>query len=353
MMELPVVVLDCMKLENLNSGLGQFCLNLGKNLAQTNEQRFDLHFLVPSKSKGVFGAHVKYLLPEDKSHLSKNISVLHLTHQDSKFFCAAKKTIITIHDLNFLYKYGRLKRLFRTFQLKTKVGKADFLAFISSFSKKEFLKHLPFPEQNTRIIYNGLCTPEPAESRINLKSQRPFFFNLGIVSEKKNIHVLIPLLKFFPEMDLVIAGNNKSTYAKKLVQLSNDQGYSERIFFTGEINEKEKSWYYENCQAFLFPSISEGFGLPVIEAFYFGKPVFCSAFTSLPEVGGDLAFYWDSFEPEGMANTIKAGLSKWTTELASQANRRALSFSWKHAAEAYLQLYADLLNLVDENNPEL
>src|SRR5690606_9157768 len=76
------------------------------------------------------------------------------------------------------------------------------------------------------------------------------------------------------------------------------------------IDEAQKAWAYANCAGFLFPSLTEGFGLPPIEAMHFGKPVFLARRTSLPEVGGDVAEYFDDFEPAAMRRVVEAGLAR-------------------------------------------
>ena len=78
------------------------------------------------------------------------------------------------------------------------------------------------------------------------------------------------------------------------------KGLEERIILPGEISDMDKYWLYKNCEAFVFPSMYEGFGLPVIEAMNFGKPVFLSTFSSLPEVGGKYALYWENFDSQLM-----------------------------------------------------
>ena len=101
-----------------------------------------------------------------------------------------------------------------------------------------------------------------------------------------------------------------------------------------------------NCDAFLFPSLTEGFGLPVIEAMQFGKPVFLFKATSLPEVGGTLAFYWSSFDPDAMAAVFHAGMAAFASDpnypLESIAHARR--FSWDKAASEYLAFYREILD---------
>lgn len=349
---MPSVVLDFQKLKNINSGLGQFCLNLGKNMAKLNEGRFELFFIVPPGMENIFGEGVNYLNPKQFSKQNLKFDLLHLPHQDSLFDCRAQKRIMTIHDLNYLYKYTGLRSWLKTMWLKRRAINADALTFISAFTKTAFSNQFPDLRKTYKIIYNGLCPPVKPHKPEGRESQRPFFFSLGIVSAKKNIHSLIPVMEHFPEYDLIIAGNCSSPYAQKLMREVKQEKLDQQIIFTGEISEQEKSWYLFNCKSLLFPSLSEGFGLPLIEAFHYGKPVFCSRLTSLPEIGGNIAFYWDSFEPRSMANTIRQSLGTWNENLAMAAKERSKLFSWEIAANQYFDFYAEVLSMDHGNNPE-
>ena len=112
------------------------------------------------------------------------------------------------------------------------------------------------------------------------------------------------------------------------------------------ISDAQKAWAYAHCTGFLFPSLTEGFGLPPIEAMHFGKPVFLARRTCLPEIGGDAADYFDDFDPHGMKRIVQAGLQRHTQPGRADAIRlHAAQFDWDHCANAYLDLYRRLLNL--------
>jgi glycosyltransferase involved in cell wall biosynthesis len=119
----------------------------------------------------------------------------------------------------------------------------------------------------------------------------------------------------------------------------------------GEISDAHRTWLYENCDALLFPSLSEGFGLPVVEAMAHGKPVFMSDRTSLPEVGGSLGFYWKDFSPAHMLQVFQTGMATFRQdpEYARKLSAHAKSFSWQHTAAEYLKLYAELLAAAGED----
>ena len=92
-----------------------------------------------------------------------------------------------------------------------------------------------------------------------------------------------------------------------------------------------------------FPSIGEGFGLPVIEAMWFGKPVFLSTATCLPEIGGEAAYYFESFDPDDMQAVFEKGMQHYCqTQPQELIKQRAASFSWDKAAKEYTEIYRQL-----------
>ena len=108
---------------------------------------------------------------------------------------------------------------------------------------------------------------------------------------------------------------------------------------TGPIKEEEKYWYLQHCIAFAFPSLAEGFGLPVIEAMHFGKPVLLSTHTSLPEIGGDLASYFQNFEPKHMEEVAMKAIQNHTENKSKAYQQWAHQFNWDIAAKKYPELY--------------
>ena len=112
------------------------------------------------------------------------------------------------------------------------------------------------------------------------------------------------------------------------------------------IDDAQKAWAYAHCTGFLFPSLTEGFGLPPIEAMHFGKPVFLARRTCLPEIGGDAADYFDDFDAGSMRRVVEAGLARQREPGRADAIRaHAAQFDWDRAAGAYLDLYRRLLDL--------
>jgi glycosyltransferase involved in cell wall biosynthesis len=153
----------------------------------------------------------------------------------------------------------------------------------------------------------------------------------------------LPALLVGNDHELVISGV-ETPYKAKIMEEAEKFGVTGRVKITGTISEEDKAWYYKNCTAFVFPSIAEGFGLPVIEAMHFGKPVFLSTHTSLPEIGGDAAFYFPSFEPTDMQAAFAKGMEEFEEEnMEQKVIAHAMQFDWQKTAKEYLALYDELL----------
>ena len=122
--------------------------------------------------------------------------------------------------------------------------------------------------------------------------------------------------------------------------------HSPHVQFHLDISDAQKAWAYEHCAGFVFPSLTEGFGLPPIEAMHFGKPVFLARRTCLPEVGGSVADYFDSFDAASMKAVVQAGLARHAEPgRAAAIQAHAAQFNWDRTADAYLALYRRLLKL--------
>jgi glycosyltransferase involved in cell wall biosynthesis len=164
-------------------------------------------------------------------------------------------------------------------------------------------------------------------------------FSIGQFHSRKNFHVL-PSLLVGNDYELVIAGLNDFAYKDKVIKVAKDFRVADRLKLIGPVNEGEKFWYYKNCLSFIFPSIGEGFGLPVLEAMYFGKPVFLSRFTSLPEVGGNVAYYFDNFDPACMKQIFDKGMQHYKCNHPQERIiERAKMFTWERAAGEYINVY--------------
>ena len=122
-----------------------------------------------------------------------------------------------------------------------------------------------------------------------------------------------------------------------------EKNLENRVFLVGSVTEAEKSYLIENCHAFLFPSLLEGFGLPPVESMRRGKPTFVSQKTSLPEICGDHAYYFTSFDPHDMADVLAEGLKDFSESKVNAMIAWAEQYTWKKAAKSYLDIYQNIL----------
>ena len=346
----PITILvDLYKTKNAYSGLGQFSIQFAKALLKNQTTNSLLSFLIPKNYPFKKVDHVNYITSsffnKILSRTFKQYSIWHSLHQFPTHKPSPQsKWILTIHDLNFMIEKTGIKRSKYLNQLQKNINKADCITTISEFSKQEIIKHLNVNSKDVRVIYNGVLVSHTF-SKPDFVNFPKFFFSIGIFNAKKNFHTLIPMMKLFPDYHLVIAGNKNTAYGKS-IQLEIDRlGLSNRVLLPGTITEENKSWLFKNCEAFLFPSLAEGFGMPVIEAMNFGKPTFLSTATSLPEIGGEIAYYFENFEVNEMASLIKESLetiSKDQHSFSEKSKKHASKFSWDNSIQKYQELYKEL-----------
>ena len=348
------ILIDLLKLNNLYVGLGQVSLHYGKAIsakALELKDEMEFTFLVPENFVGYFGDAVKYQTPiffkRHFSFLNTGFDLWHSIHQDSDFMPSSKSQfVLTIHDLNFLTEKNQTKAKKRLAVLQQKVNRANAVVSISNFSKSEIERHLQLKNKKVEVIYNGVesLLHSASVKPSFLKNENQFLFTIGNLTAKKNFHVLLPMMKLLPQFQLIIAGNDADNYATEMKKKITDENIS-NVIITGKIAAEEKNYLMQNCTAFLFPSLLEGFGLPVVEAMSCGKAVFVSRLTSLPEIAADKGFYLDNFESQQMANLIQEKLQwlnlhqNFNQEIIAHANK----FQWEMNAAKYLELYRSQL----------
>lgn len=345
------IIFDCERMKYPDTGLYHYCLNLGKHL----EKNINLHkeqlffYTPPGEQHWSFhsGNHItqnrlqKFILPSLNGY-----DIWHSTYQNTHYMPLLNrkiKVVLSIHDLNFMYDEKKLaaKKQKYLHYLQTLINRSDAIVCISEFSKKDVLKHCDIKNKPLFVIHNGtnlLLKPELTTK--SYKPRKPFLFSIGVINRKKNFHVLLPLLKK-NTMELLIAGKyDDRDYLSFIRKQSQELGVEDNVHLLGPVSEHEKSWYFNNCRAFTLPSVSEGFGLPLAEAMSCGKPLFLSDKTALPEIGGDVSFYFRDFQPEHMQQVFNLGMINYNSNgLKERIIARGRNFNWDKAARQYLEVY--------------
>ena len=339
----------------LHDGLGEFALQIGKRIAAQApawrvQYGIGLDFHLRDKLAGMYGNEVGYL-PVNRWQRIRHVqpqpyALWHSLHQLNKNLPPAGcgPRVVTVHDLNYLYgrnAFSTWRHHRRTLAL---LRRTDQIVAISHYTAGDVRKHLGWTGP-MQVIHNGArsfvdAPRQPLPGWVEA-DERPFLYHLSRMSASKNPQAIINLARAWPEMLFVLCGPPGDD-AKRLrahVTLPNVQ------FHLG-IDDAQKAWAYARCTGFLFPSLTEGFGLPPIEAMHFGKPVFLARRTCLPEIGGDAADYFDDFDPGSMRRVVELGLARQREPGRADAIRaHAAQFDWDRAAVAYLDLYRRLLQL--------
>lgn len=348
------ILLDFYMLKYPNCGFGQIILNYARFFREeyVPQPNLEITLLVPPNYVGFCGDNVKYikgnLLHRYFPFVFPHFDIWHSMDQRPRFIPINKKTIhiVTIHDFNYEYECRGRRLLYYRSKMNKLIEHVNYIVCISKFTRGELRKFYPQVNKPVYVIYNGVedMTDKCQSVPCNVDCSKPFVFTIGVVNEKKNFAVLLDVMKQLPQYNLYIAGDNSNVYAVKMQKRILAE-HIDNVFLLGTISNEERVWLYKNCLAFVFPSLFEGFGLPVIEAMSLGKPVFSSSETSLKEIGDKYAYFWDNFEPDYMVKVINDGLSDFKRDKGkAQAEiEYAKSYSYKDNISSLFALYNSLL----------
>jgi glycosyltransferase involved in cell wall biosynthesis len=262
--------------------------------------------------------------------------------------------VTTIHDLTLLKVYNsdknwlvyHFKQLVGHFVFKCDIATSSQVITISDFSKNEILKFSGKAEGKitTTLLAADISKDMPEPYDLPFKK---FIMYVGQQSDYKNIRRLGAahqrLMKKYPDLGLVLVGSkNASAIANE--EYFTDKDYK-NIIFTGFLPDGQLNWLYSNTSAYVFPSLMEGFGLPGLEAMGHGAPVVSSNTTSLPEVYGEAAHYFDPLDVTDMARAIDEVLDNDTlrADLIKKGHAQVKKYSWHRTAEETHKVYLEAL----------
>ncbi len=246
----------------------------------------------------------------------------------------------------------KLKMLAYRFLFWYSNKKSRHIITLTKFVQKDLAKHYPFTANKTTTTYCASEPPLPVKAKLPsfIDPKTPFLLYVGTAFPHKNLETLakafLVLSKQMPAIKLILVGQKEQYYEALEVKLSKIPEAKKSILITGFVPDEELKWLYENTAAYVFPSLSEGFGLPGLEAMIHGAPVVSSNATCLPEVYKDAAEYFDPKNVEEMADAIQKVLSddKLRKRLIKRGNVVANSYSWRRMAEQTLDVYKEVLD---------
>jgi len=266
-----------------------------------------------------------------------------------------KKSVVTIHDVAFrylknVYSFSEYHHL--NWSTKMAVKNGTKIIVPSEATKNDLIKFFACKPGKIVVIPHGFDEPKEvddekimAESEIfkyfEISKNTKYALFVGRLENKKNLIRLVEAFAKFsennPDYQLILAGKRGLGF-EKIVKSVNKLKLAHKVIMPGYITEEEKAVLYKNCQFFVFPSLHEGFGLPLLEAFYYGKAVLCSKNSSLPEVGGDAACYIEPERVESIADGLEklAKDGEYVKNLVKNGYERLKLFSWKEAVKKTL-----------------
>lgn len=258
-----------------------------------------------------------------------------------------KRSVTTVHDLTTLrftnpaknWLVYKIKQQVYNFVLLWAAHKSKRLIAISEYVKRDLARHTWVRLAKIDVIYEAADkitgSPKPMA---NLKNKQ-FLMYVGRPQPHKNLPRLIKafenLQRSHPDLCLVLAGRKDAVYEKLA------RSTTPNLIFTDFISDAQLKWLYENCAAYIFPSLSEGFGLPGLEAMMHGAPVVASNCTCLPEVYGKGAHYLDPRDVGDMTKQIERVLNEpaLRNELIKAGHTQAQKYSWRDTAKQTLEFY--------------
>lgn len=287
----------------------------------------------------------------------EKLDLMHFTHFNSPILYF-KKSIITIHDITpFFFPGHKMKSLIRRIGFRavffSSVKKASKVIAVSQNTKNDIVKHFKIKESKIKVIYEGADEQfrvindydkiEKLKKKYNII--KPFIFYTGVWRNHKNLVGLIKAFcviknKYKLDYQLVLGGK-EDLYYPEVRKTWGNLGLEDEIIRTGFIDQKELALFYNAAEIFAIPSFYEGFGLIGLEAMACGTPVASSNTTSLPEVLGDAAIYFDPQNPEEMAEKIKLVLTdkKLYNELVKKGFKQIEKYSWEKMGRETMEVY--------------
>ena len=270
------------------------------------------------------------------------------------------RSIVTIHDCIHLrfpeYLPGRLAHLYARIFFRVAAKRSARILTVSEASKRDILRFCPVPAEKVTVIFNAIDDrffepPGPAEMtrvRERYQLERPFLLYSGNVKPHKNLERLIDAFARLrgdggDDIMLLITGAEISRYAE-LRRAVHRFNLHKHVRFLGFQSAERLAILYRLADAFVFPSLYEGFGLPPLEAMASGTPVLTSNVSSLPEVVGDAALLIDPYEPAAIADGMRRILSDQALRatLIARGLERAAQFSWEDSVRRVLRIYHDV-----------
>jgi glycosyltransferase involved in cell wall biosynthesis len=265
------------------------------------------------------------------------------------------RVVTTMHDLTTMrfpnpaknrVVFASKQRVYR-YVVKRVARRSDAVITPSRFVAEDVARYTGVPPSRFTVTYEAADQIAAAAEPLRGVADRRFLLYVGRPTPHKNLERLIEAFSLLhdqhPDLVLVLAGRKDANYER--IECGALAAGVENLVFTGFVAEGQLRWLYERCEAYVFPSLSEGFGLPGLEAMRHGAPVLASAATCLPEIYGDAARYFDQLDVRGMAEAIGEVVRSedLQADLVRRGHEQVEKYSWARTAEQTLEVYKKVL----------
>lgn len=369
------ILVDCSQIGRAKAGVGVYALGLLAELCRTDggnhftllaqDDDPDMDFgrfpnvtMIWVNAKVFRKLPLRFLLEQlfiPLLALRHRIDVVHSLHYSFPLAPMRAKKVVTIHDMTSFQMpevHIPIKRRYFHVSIRAAARWADALIFVSRSSQNDFLKYFPRDPASCHVVALGKSDEfrrdlDPQQvSRVvrNLGLATPYILFIGMIEPRKNLDRLVRAFSAvaakFPSHTLVIAGSKGWRY-QGLFDLVRSLGLEKRVVFTGFVAEQDKPYLIRGAQVFVYPSLYEGFGIPVLEALACGTPTLTSNVSSIPEITGDAALLVDPANDQEIADGLERLLrdASLRAALADRSIQRSALFSWTITAAETLEVY--------------
>ncbi len=357
-------------------GMDIYALELIRAIQQLDTQNEYVVFVKPDKDVCLQSSqNLKVVEVKGKTYIDweqialpkaieqENIDLMHFTSNTASVNIKCP-FILTLHDIIYLEKFfskGSLYQVaghfYRRWNVPKIAPKAEYVLTVSEFEKLQIQKSLGIKYTQLKAIYNAynqnfrMIEDEEALEQVRKKYNLPcdFIFFLGNKAPKKNMKRVLEAYAAYIDqnltpLNLVIAESSENDIMQLLTEI-NRKDIFEKIILTGYVQHSELPYIYNLATLFLYPSLRESFGIPIIEAMACGTPVITSNTSAMPEVADDAAMLVNPFDVEAITQAIKKVLEnkKLYNHLKYSGLNRAMAFSWENTAQKTINLYNDIL----------
>lgn len=305
----------------------------------------------------------QYWLP--KRAKADKLDLIHCTSNTAPI-AIRTPLIVTLHDVIYLEKnplftpgytpYQRFGNLYRRVVVRSAVPLANRVLTVSNYEVQNVLNYLPEIKDRLYVLYNGVgvhfkrITDPDLLEQVRRKYQLPdkYIMFLGNTDPKKNTENTLKAFQIIAKKTQyqykLLLGDLDRQYVRNLLERNRLTDIYDHIHFTGYIRNSELPAILSQAHAFLYTSLRESFGIPIIEAMACGVPVITSNVTSMPEVAGDAALFANPHNPEEIAEATLRILtdSNLENQLVSKGLQRAKIFNWENSAHQLLRHYKEL-----------